>query len=65
VITGRLLRETPQAITLVGENDKVDTVPRADVEEHVVKTVSVMPEGLPKDMSDEQFRNLVGYLRRR
>jgi hypothetical protein len=31
----------------------------------VVKNISVMPEGLPKDMTDDQFRDLIEFLRRK
>jgi putative membrane-bound dehydrogenase-like protein len=65
VISGKLVSETPTGITIQGENDKVDIVPREDIDEHVVKHVSVMPEGLPKDMTDEQFRDLIEFLRRK
>ena len=56
------MSKTPQAITLQGENNKLDIIPRDEIEQHVVKKVSVMPEGLPKDMTDQQFRDLIEFL---
>jgi putative membrane-bound dehydrogenase-like protein len=65
VITGKLVSETPTAVTLQGENNKLDVIARENIDDYTVKNVSVMPEGLPKDMSSEQFRDLIEYLRRR
>jgi putative heme-binding domain-containing protein len=65
VVTGKLVSDTPAGITIQGENDKIDVVPREDIDEHAVKHVSVMPEGLPKDMTDDQFRDLIEFLRRK
>jgi putative heme-binding domain-containing protein len=65
VLTGKLVSETPTAITLQSENNKLEIVPRDDIEEHVIKNLSVMPEGLPKDMTEHQFRDLIEYLRRK
>ncbi len=65
VLTGKLVSDTPQAITLQGENNKIDIIPRDDIDEHAVKNMSVMPEGLPKDMSDQEFRDMIEFLRRK
>jgi putative heme-binding domain-containing protein len=65
VFTGKLVSDSPSGVTLQGENDKVDIIAREDIEEHAVKNVSVMPEGLPKDITDDQFRDLIEYLRRK
>jgi putative membrane-bound dehydrogenase-like protein len=65
VVTGKLVSDTPEAITLQGENNKIDIIQREEIDEHVIKNVSVMPEGLPKDMTEEQFRNLIEFLRRK
>jgi putative heme-binding domain-containing protein len=64
VVSGKLVSDAPEGITLQGENNKIDIIPRGEIDEHVVKNVSVMPEGLPKDMTEDEFRNLIEYLRR-
>jgi putative membrane-bound dehydrogenase-like protein len=65
VVTGKLVSDAPDGITLQGENNKIDVIPRGEIEEHAVKNISVMPEGLPKDMTDQQFRDLIEYVRRK
>ncbi len=65
VISGKLVAETPAGVTIQGENNKLDIIPRDEIDEHVVKPTSVMPEGLPKDMTNEQFRDLIEFLRRK
>jgi hypothetical protein len=35
---------------------------RDEIDEVITQNVSVMPEGLWNDLSDEQVRDLVGYL---
>jgi putative heme-binding domain-containing protein len=65
VVTGKLVTDAPDGITLQGENNKIDVIPRGEIEEHAVKNISVMPEGLPKDMTEQQFRDLIEYVRRK
>jgi len=35
---------------------------REEIDEVITQNVSVMPEGLWNDLTDEQVRDLVGYL---
>jgi putative heme-binding domain-containing protein len=65
VVSGKLVSDTPAAVTLQGENNKIDVIARDEIEDYTVKHVSVMPEGLPKDMTEEQFRDLIRFLQRK
>jgi putative membrane-bound dehydrogenase-like protein len=62
VHTGLLTEDTPQRITLKGENAKLTTLPRTEILEMKVEEKSLMPEGLPEAMTEQQFRDLVAYL---
>jgi len=59
---GLLAAEDPQTITLKGENDARRIFERKDVAEVEVVERSMMPEGLDKAMTVQDFRDLVRYL---
>jgi len=61
LLTGIILHESPQTITLQTAEREV-IVPRGDVEEIVPQDVSLMPDGLLKPLTDRQIRDLVAYL---
>ena len=62
VETGLLAAEDPQSITLKTENDALKIIQRKDIDELTVQEKSLMPEGLNKNMSPQDFRDLVRYL---
>jgi putative membrane-bound dehydrogenase-like protein len=62
VETGLLAAEDSQAVTLKTENDALKVIPRKDIEELTVQEKSLMPEGLDKNLSVQDFRDLVRYL---
>jgi len=59
---GLLVEDAPQRITLKGEQGKLTTIARADLFAFKVEERSLMPEGLPNNMTEQQFRDLVAYL---
>jgi len=59
---GLLHAEDPQTITLKGENDALRVFDRKNVDEVDVVERSMMPEGLDKAMSVQDFRDLVRYV---
>src|SRR5262249_54993390 len=61
VITGIVRGETPAALTVVTATETL-TVSRADVEERLQSEVSMMPDDLLKQLSDEEVRALVASL---
>lgn len=62
VHNGLILSETIDVIRLRTTQQKELTIRRADIEELQPSTVSVMPTGLDRTMSEEELRDLVAYL---
>lgn len=63
VITGFLVDQDAQSITLRSPDGQSIAVDRSDIDELNKSRISLMPEGQLKDLSDEQVRNLFAYLR--
>jgi putative membrane-bound dehydrogenase-like protein len=66
VLTGLLASETASSITLTRADRQSDVVLRQDIDpDGIVSTgKSLMPEGLEKNMSPQQFADLLEFLRR-
>jgi len=62
VISGIVLRETKDAITIRTTNDQV-ILPTGDIATRKQTNVSIMPDGLFEQMKPEEVRDLVAYLR--
>jgi putative membrane-bound dehydrogenase-like protein len=62
VLTGLVVDESPNALTLLDSQRQKTTIPRADIDESRPATVSVMPEGLLDALPDDQVRDLFRYL---
>jgi putative heme-binding domain-containing protein len=62
VLTGLLVEETGQSITLFDSKQQKVVVPRNLIEEQKASSTSHMPEGLLDPMSDDQVRDLFKYL---
>ncbi|MBS0205854.1 MAG: isochorismatase family protein [Planctomycetes bacterium] len=63
VVTGFLVEQDPQSITLRSPDGQTISLERAEIDELNKSRKSLMPEGQLKDLSDEQLRNLFAYLR--
>lgn len=61
VINGAILRETTRTLEIQTATDKI-TVDVNDVGSRKSSTLSLMPDGLLEALSDEQVRDLFGYL---
>jgi putative membrane-bound dehydrogenase-like protein len=61
-LSGLLAEDTPQRVVLKGENAKLTTIPRNEIDAFQVEERSLMPEGLPEKMSEKDFRDLIAYL---
>jgi putative membrane-bound dehydrogenase-like protein len=62
-VTGLLVADTPQAITLRDANGKDTTIPKAEVEGEVRKLkVSIMPEDIVAALTEDELIDLVAYL---
>ncbi len=62
VISGIILRETKDAVTIRTTNDTV-VLPTGDIATRKQTNVSIMPDGLFEQMKPEEVRDLVAYLR--
>jgi putative membrane-bound dehydrogenase-like protein len=62
VETGLLAAEDGRSITLKTENDALKVIQRRDIDEVTVQEKSLMPEGLNKNMTLQDFRDLIRYL---
>jgi putative heme-binding domain-containing protein len=62
VESGILHGEDGSSITLKGENAVLKVIPKKDIEEKQQEPKSLMPEGLDKNMTVQDFRDLVRYV---
>jgi len=62
VLTGLILEETGQTLTLIDSNRQKVVVPRSDVEEIKASPISLMPEGLLDKLPEDKVRDLFRYL---
>ena len=63
VLTGLLTSETPATITLRQPLGKEDTILRTEVDEISGSPQSLMPQGLEKSISRQEFADLLAYLK--
>ncbi|MCY2986240.1 MAG: c-type cytochrome [Planctomycetota bacterium] len=61
VITGMIVDESDSAITIQTTNEKV-VLPKSEIEERSLSKVSMMPDGLLQTLTNDQIRDLIGYL---
>ncbi|MDP1798995.1 MAG: c-type cytochrome, partial [Planctomycetaceae bacterium] len=60
--TGFVTNEAADTITIRDNEGKEFTLPVQEIEERAKSSVSVMPEGLVKDLTVEEFASLIAYL---
>jgi putative heme-binding domain-containing protein len=65
VMTGLLASETRTSVELFDSEGKKETVQRADIDQLVAGTKSLMPEGFEKQISKEELVNLLEFLAQR
>jgi putative heme-binding domain-containing protein len=63
VISGTLAEHDSQIVTLRSPEGALISIPRDEIDEIAASAQSMMPEGLLKDYTDQQLRDLFGYLR--
>ena len=61
VINGVVVEKSEKTLTVQTQTDRV-TIQRADIEEQKVSTLSLMPDGLFQTLTEDQVRDLIGYL---
>jgi len=62
VVTGLLKAEDNNAVTLVTENDTL-IIPKPEIDARKLSEISMMPEGLLANMSKDDARHLIAYLK--
>ncbi|HQR07058.1 MAG TPA: c-type cytochrome [Gemmatales bacterium] len=62
VVTGILAEEDGTTIRLKRENAVIEVIVKADIEDQSTSTKSLMPEGLPNNMTIQELRDLIRYL---
>lgn len=60
--SGRIIENSPNRIRLLAAGPREDTIAKADIKTMKTSEISLMPEGLAEQMSNEDFRNLVAYI---
>lgn len=63
VLTGLIAAETASSLTLKRAENQTDTVLRQDIEELRSTGVSLMPEGLEKNISIDEMADLLAFLK--
>ncbi len=62
VITGLVVEDNARRVVLKLQGGKLETVPRQDIEEMTVSKVSLMPEGLEKQLKPQEIADLFAFL---
>ncbi|PQO25358.1 dehydrogenase, partial [Blastopirellula marina] len=61
-LTGLMVEDNEQRVVLKLQGGKLETIPRDDVEAIRVSQLSLMPEGLEKQLSEQELIDLFAYL---
>jgi putative heme-binding domain-containing protein len=61
-LTGLVAEDSPERIVLKEQGGKLDTIPRADVDSITVSKLSLMPEGLEKQLTEKELVDLFEFL---
>jgi putative heme-binding domain-containing protein len=60
--SGMLKGESGSGLTLVAGDGKEATISRSDIEEFVVSSRSLMPEGLEKDLTPQELADVIAFV---
>jgi putative heme-binding domain-containing protein len=63
VLTGLVVEDSPQRVVLKVQGGKLETIARADVEVMETSKLSLMPEGLEKQLQPQELLDLFAFLR--
>jgi putative membrane-bound dehydrogenase-like protein len=61
-LTGLLVEDNPQRVVLKVQGGKIETIARKDIDEIALSKLSLMPEGVEKQLSPEELRDLLAFL---
>ncbi len=62
-LTGLLSEDSPQRVVLKTQGGKIETIARGDVDEMEQSKLSMMPEGLEKQLKPDELADLFAFLR--
>jgi putative membrane-bound dehydrogenase-like protein len=62
IITGLLTEDSPQRVVLKVQGGKLETIAREDIEAMKTSELSLMPEGLEKQLKPQEIANLFAYI---
>lgn len=62
VLTGLLAEDNPQRIVLKIQGGKIESVPRSEIDEVAPSKLSLMPEGVEKQLSPQEIADLFSFL---
>jgi len=63
IVSGLLRKDAPDEIVLAASATEEHRVPRSELEEIRAGTTSIMPEGLDRQLTQEQLADLVAFLK--
>jgi putative heme-binding domain-containing protein len=62
VLAGLLVEDNPQRVVLKQQGGKLETIAREDVDQIKVSTLSLMPEGIEKQLKPQEIADLFAYI---
>ena len=62
VVSGLLVEDSPQRVVLKIQGGKLETIARDDVEAMKVSELSLMPEGLEKQLKPQEIADLFAFI---
>ncbi|MEZ6109472.1 MAG: hypothetical protein R3C99_00225 [Pirellulaceae bacterium] len=62
VLTGLLVEESDSRIVLKMQGGKQEVIPREDIDELTVSQLSMMPEGVEKQLTPQEIADLFAFL---
>jgi putative heme-binding domain-containing protein len=65
ILTGIIAGESATSVTLKRAEGATDTILRSQIDEMISTGLSIMPEGLEKDVTPEHLADIITYIRKR
>jgi putative membrane-bound dehydrogenase-like protein len=65
IFTGMIASESATSVTLKRAEGASDVILRSQIDDMISTGISIMPEGLEKDITPEQLADVIAYVRRR
>jgi len=62
ILAGLIVRQTADSVTIQQQTGEPITLPRKDIDEMVAGTVSIMPNGLDKALTESELADVIAYL---